>query len=53
VLERARGRYISTLRLLDESEYASGLAQLEEDVAAGRDAFSYTLRWALVSARRG
>lgn len=53
VLERARGRYISTLRLLDESEYTSGLAQLEADVAAGRDAFSYTLRWALVSARRG
>jgi SAM-dependent methyltransferase len=53
VLERARGRYISTLRLLGEDEYASGFARLEADVAAGRDAFSYTLRWALVSARRG
>lgn len=53
VLERARGRYISTLRLLDDAEYTSGLARLEADVAAGRDAFTYTLRWALVSARRG
>lgn len=53
VLERARGRYISTLRLLADEEYSSGLARLEADVAGGRDAFSYTLRWALVTARRG
>lgn len=53
VLERVRGRYISTLRLLDEDEYRSGLARLEADVASGRDRFDYTLRWALVAARRG
>jgi SAM-dependent methyltransferase len=53
VLERVRGRYISTLRLLDEREYEEGLARLEADVVAGLDWFDYTLRWALVTARRG
>lgn len=53
VLDRVRGRYISTLRLLGDDEYASGLARLEADVAAGRAGFAYTLRWALVTARRG
>ena len=53
VLERVRGRYISTLRLLDEGEYRAGVERLEADVAAGRDRFDYTLRWALVTARRG
>jgi len=53
VLERVRGRYISTLRLLPDDEYATGLARLEADVDAGREAFDYTLRWALVTARRG
>lgn len=53
VLERVRGRYISTLRLLPDDEYAAGLARLEADVDAGREAFDYTLRWALVTARRG
>jgi ubiquinone/menaquinone biosynthesis C-methylase UbiE len=53
VLERVRGRYISTLRLLDEDEYRAGLARLEADIAAGVDRFDYTLRWALVTARRG
>jgi ubiquinone/menaquinone biosynthesis C-methylase UbiE len=53
VLERARGRYISTLRLLADDEYASGVARLEADVAAGRERFDYVLRWALVTARRG
>jgi len=52
VLERVRGRYISTLHLLDEAEYAAGLARLEHDVAAGRDAFAYSLEWALVTATR-
>jgi ubiquinone/menaquinone biosynthesis C-methylase UbiE len=52
VLERVRGRYISTLRLLDPSEYEAGLERLEADVAAGRERFRYTLRWALVTARR-
>jgi ubiquinone/menaquinone biosynthesis C-methylase UbiE len=53
VLDRVRGRYISTLRLLDAEEYEAGLARLEADVAAGTERFSYTLRWALVTARRG
>jgi SAM-dependent methyltransferase len=53
VLERVRGRYISTLRLLDEDEYGAGLARLEADVASGTERFDYTLRWALVTARRG
>jgi len=52
VLERVRGRYISTLHLLDPAEYADGLARLERDVAAGRGAFAYSLEWALVSATR-
>jgi len=52
VLERVRGRYISTLHLLPPAEYADGLARLEHDVAAGRGAFTYSLEWALVSATR-
>ena len=39
VLDRVRGRYISTLRLLDPEEYDSGLARLEADVAAGMERF--------------
>ncbi len=53
VLDRVVGRYISTLRLLGDAEYASGLARLRADVTAGREGFAYTLRWALVTARRG
>jgi hypothetical protein len=53
VLERVRGRYISTLHLLPPAEYADGLARLEHDVAAGRGTFAYSLEWALVSATRG
>ena len=52
VLERVRGRYISTLHLLPPAEYAEGLARLEHDVAAGRGTFAYSLEWALVSATR-
>ena len=52
VLERVRGRYISTLHLLPPDEFADGLARLEHDVAAGRRAFAYSLEWALVSATR-
>jgi ubiquinone/menaquinone biosynthesis C-methylase UbiE len=52
VLERVRGRYISTLHLLEPSEYANGLARLEHDVAAGRGPFTYSLEWALVTATR-
>ena len=53
VLERVRDRYISTLRLIADDEYAAGLARLEADVAAGRGGFDSTLRWALVTAWRG
>jgi ubiquinone/menaquinone biosynthesis C-methylase UbiE len=52
VLERVRGRYISTLHLLEPGEYADGLARLERDVAAGRGPFAYSLEWALVTATR-
>ena len=50
VLERVRGRYISTLHLLEPAEYAAGLARLERDVAAGHAAFAYSLEWALLTA---
>jgi ubiquinone/menaquinone biosynthesis C-methylase UbiE len=53
VLERVRGRYISTLHLLDPDEYSHGLERLERDVGAGHGPFAYTLEWALVTARRG
>jgi SAM-dependent methyltransferase len=53
VVERVRGRYISTLRLLAPDEYEAGLARLEADVAAGLEHFTYALRWTLVTARRG
>jgi SAM-dependent methyltransferase len=52
VLERVRGRYISTLHLLDPDEYAAGLAQLEHEVGAGREAFDYSLEWALLTGTR-
>ncbi len=32
VLERVRGRFISTLQLLDEDEYADGLVRAERDL---------------------
>jgi SAM-dependent methyltransferase len=52
VLERVRGRYISTLHLVDPAEYADGLARIERDVAAGLDTFDYSLEWALLTATR-
>jgi ubiquinone/menaquinone biosynthesis C-methylase UbiE len=52
LLERVRGRYISTLHLLEPAEYADGLARLERDVGAGRGPFVYSLEWALVAATR-
>jgi SAM-dependent methyltransferase len=52
VLERVRGRYISTLHLLEPAEYADGLARLEGDVGSGRRPFAYSLEWALVTATR-
>ena len=52
VLERVRGRYISTLHLLDEAELGAGVRALEADVAAGTSGFSYTLEWALFTGTR-
>jgi SAM-dependent methyltransferase len=53
VLERVRGRYISTLHLLPPDEYRAGLERLAVDVDAGREPFRGVLRWALVRGRRG
>ena len=46
-LERIRGRYISTLHLLDEDELAAGLAQAERELAPEVE---IELHWAVVSA---
>jgi ubiquinone/menaquinone biosynthesis C-methylase UbiE len=50
VIERVRGRYISTLHLLDDDEYREGLARLERDLAAPAEPLQTRLRWALVTA---
>ncbi len=46
-LERIRGRYISTLRLLDEAAFAAGLARAERELPAAID---LRLEWAIVTA---
>ncbi|HVD65585.1 MAG TPA: methyltransferase domain-containing protein [Gaiellaceae bacterium] len=46
-LDRIRGRYISTLRLLDEAEYERGLARAEAGLAPRID---YRLEWLIASA---
>lgn len=46
-LERIRGRYISTLRLLDEETYAAGLARAERELPEEIDS---VLEWAVVTA---
>jgi ubiquinone/menaquinone biosynthesis C-methylase UbiE len=46
-LERIRGRYISTLRLLDEETYAAGLARAERELP---EEIESVLEWAVVSA---
>jgi ubiquinone/menaquinone biosynthesis C-methylase UbiE len=53
LLERARGRYISTLQHLPPDEYAQGLEQLARDVEAGQAPTETVLEWSLVSAVRG
>jgi ubiquinone/menaquinone biosynthesis C-methylase UbiE len=53
VVERVRGRYISTLHLLDEAEYRDGLDRLERDLAGTTEPVRAELHWLLVSARRG
>jgi ubiquinone/menaquinone biosynthesis C-methylase UbiE len=50
VVERVRGRYISTLHLLGEAEYREGLAALERDLAGLSEPLEAELRWALISA---
>jgi SAM-dependent methyltransferase len=46
-LDRIRGRYISTLRLLDEDTYAAGLARAEHELP---EEIESVLEWAVVSA---
>jgi SAM-dependent methyltransferase len=48
-LERLRGCYISTLRLLDEAEYGAGLERAARELA---DVTAYSLEWSLVVATR-
>lgn len=43
VLERLRGRFISTLQLLDEAEFSDGLAQAERELPAEVEAEQYLL----------
>jgi ubiquinone/menaquinone biosynthesis C-methylase UbiE len=53
VLERVRGRYISSLRLIPEEEYRTGVGRLEAEIAGGRSEFRHSLEWCLISATRG
>jgi ubiquinone/menaquinone biosynthesis C-methylase UbiE len=48
-LERIRGRFISTLRLLDEEAYATGLARAERELP---EVVEFTTDWVLVLADR-
>jgi SAM-dependent methyltransferase len=51
VLARVRGRYISTLHLLDEDEYQAGLARLERDLAGRTDSIQAELIWSMTLGR--
>ena len=48
-LERIRGRYISTLELLSDEEYRSGLERAERELP---DEIAYALEWLVVIAVR-
>jgi len=48
-LERIRGRYISTLRLLDDETLAAGLDRAERELAADIES---VLEWAVLSAEK-
>lgn len=48
-LERIRRRYISTLRLLDEDEFAAGLERAEQELGESVD---YTVDWLVLAADR-
>ena len=52
VVERARGRYISTLHLIPETEYREGLHRLERDMAGRTGPVEAELHWALVTGQR-
>ncbi|HEV8450000.1 MAG TPA: methyltransferase domain-containing protein [Gaiellales bacterium] len=52
VLERVRGRYISTLHLLDEQDYRVGLARLEQDLAGRERPLTADLFWSITTATR-
>ena len=52
VLERVRGRYISTLHLLDERDYQEGLARLEHDLVGRAQPLSADLFWSITTATR-
>jgi SAM-dependent methyltransferase len=52
LLERVRGRYISTLHLLDDGEYAAGLEHLERDIGARTAPVCAELVWSLITGRR-
>jgi len=53
MLERVRGRYISTLHLLNEEEYHAGLARLEHDLADASGPVDAELIWSMIVGRRG
>jgi ubiquinone/menaquinone biosynthesis C-methylase UbiE len=48
-LERIRGRFISTLRLLDEEEFDQGLTRAEQELP---ERVAYELEWAVALATR-
>ena len=48
-LERIRGRYISTLRLLDPADYAAGLERAERELP---DSVEFTIDWVVLTAER-
>jgi ubiquinone/menaquinone biosynthesis C-methylase UbiE len=48
-LERIRGRFISTLRLLDQAEFEQGLARAEHDLP---ERVGYELHWTIAVARK-
>src|SRR5437016_4409267 len=53
VVDRVRGRYISTLAMLPPLEYRLGLQRLEEMLAQDRTiALSQRSEWAIISARK-
>ena len=52
VVERVRGRYISTLHLVPEAEYRDGLERLERDMAGRQQPVAAALHWALITGQR-